>query len=253
MAATTFKDHFFANSAKYAANRPGYPRALIDFLADIAPGHEQALDCGCGTGQLSTLLAVRFNRVFATDASAQQIANATPHEAVAYSTAPAEQSGLAAGSVDLVTVAQAAHWLDLNGFYAEVRRVARANAILALIAYGVLHIEDEEANTVMQRFYFETIGPYWPPERRHVENGYRSLPFPFAEIVAPPLAIEVTWGLSDLIGYTETWSAVSAAEMAAGRRLIDAFRAELTNAWGPPETKKSIRWPLSLRAGRVGR
>ncbi|HMF06909.1 MAG TPA: class I SAM-dependent methyltransferase, partial [Methylocella sp.] len=143
MATIPFKDHFSANSAKYAANRPTYPRALIDFLADIAPGHEQALDCGCGSGQLSTLLAARFNRVFATDASAQQIANATPHERVAYRTAPAEQSGLPEGSVDLITVAQAAHWLDLKAFYAEVRRVGRANAILALITYGVVHVEDD--------------------------------------------------------------------------------------------------------------
>ena len=251
MATIPFKDHFSANSAKYAANRPTYPRALIDFLADIAPGHEQALDCGCGSGQLSTLLAARFNRVFATDASAQQIANATPHERVAYRTAPAEQSGLPEGSVDLITVAQAAHWLDLKAFYAEVRRVGRPNAILALITYGVVHVEDDETNAVMQRFYYETIGPYWPPERRHVEDGYRSLPFPFVEIEAPPFAIELTWGIDDLIGYTETWSAVRVAEMAVGCQPINTFRAELTRTWGPPEAKKSVRWLLSLRIGRV--
>jgi len=253
MAAAAFKDYFSAKAAKYAASRPAYPRALIDFLADVAPGHDLALDCGCGNGQLSTHLARRFKRVIATDASAQQIANAVPHESVAYQLAPDEQSGLPAGSVDLVSVAQAAHWLDLNGFYAEVRRVARANAILALIAYGILRVEDAEINAAIQRFCYETMRPYWPPERRHVDDGYRSLPFPFAEIEAPRFEMEATWGMDDLLGYIETWSAVSVAERVAGREPIDSFRAELTRIWGPPATERSIRWPSSLRVGRVER
>lgn len=253
MAAAAFKDYFSAKAAKYAASRPGYPRALIDFLADVAPGHGQALDCGCGNGQLSTQLARRFKRVIAIDASAEQIANAVPHESVFYRVAPAEQSGLPAGSIDLVTAAQAAHWLDLNAFYAEVRRVARANAILALIAYDILQVEDAEANAVIQRFCYDTMRPYWPPERRHVDDGYRSLPFPFAEIEAPLFVMEATWGIEELLGYIETWSAVSTAERVAGREPVDRFRAELTRIWGPPATKRIIRWPLSQRVGRVER
>jgi SAM-dependent methyltransferase len=253
MATAAFKDYFSAKAAKYAASRPGYPRALIDFFADVAPGHDQALDCGCGNGQLSTQLARRFKRVIATDASTEQIVNAVPHESVVYRVAPAEQSGLPAGSVDLVTVAQAAHWLDLNAFYAEVRRVARATAIVALIAYDILRVEDVEANAAIQRFCYETMRPYWPPERRHVNDGYRSLPFPFAEIEAPQFVMEATWNMEDLLGYIETWSAVSTAERMAGREPIDRFRTELTRIWGPPTTKKSIRWPLSLKVGRVER
>ncbi len=253
MAAAIFKDYFSAKAAKYAGSRPGYPRALIDFLADVAPGHELALDCGCGNGQLSTLLARRFRRVIATDASAEQIANAVPHEFVVYQMAPAEQSGLPAGSVDLVSVAQAAHWLDLDAFYAEVRRVARANAILALIAYDILRVEEAEANAAIQRFCYETMRPYWPPERRHVDDGYRSLPFPFAEIEAPQFVIEAAWDIEGLLGYIETWSAVSTAERVAGREPVDRFRAELTQIWGAPATKRIIRWPLFLRVGRVER
>jgi 2-polyprenyl-3-methyl-5-hydroxy-6-metoxy-1,4-benzoquinol methylase len=79
-----FKDHFSTRSAEYAAYRPTYPRALVDFLADAAPGTELALDCGCGTGQLSVLLAERFARVVATDASAKQIENAEPRQNLEY-------------------------------------------------------------------------------------------------------------------------------------------------------------------------
>jgi SAM-dependent methyltransferase len=159
-------------------------------------------------------------------------------------------------SADLITVAQAAHWLDLEAFYAEVRRVARPRAILALISYGVLEVADARADAVVRDFYRDVLGPHWPPERRHVEDGYRTLAFPFAEIPfaeipAPALSIEVAWGLDDLIGYTETWSAVRAAERALGRGPITAFRAALAEAWGEPEERRGVRWPLSLRVGRL--
>lgn len=248
---STFKDHFSTHNAGYAAHRPTYPSALVDVLADAEPDRDLALDVGCGTGQLSTRLADRFSRVVATDASAGQIAEATPHERVRYHVAPAERSGLPDASAGLITVAQAAHWLDLDPFYDEVRRVARPRAVLALITYGVLHVADEAADRVIRHFYNDVIGAYWPPERRHVEDGYRALPFPFAAMEAPALDIAVEWRLSDLIGYVETWSAVRAAEAAVGRGPIDRFRADLAAAWGDPDTIRGVRWPLSLRVGRV--
>src|SRR5690606_7834750 len=125
MSNASFKDHFSSGSADYAAYRPTYPVALVQELARISPATRLALDCGCGTGQLSVLLADHFAEVLAIDASPTQIANATPHRGVTYRVSLAENSGLPDASVDLVTVAQAAHWLDLESFYAEVRRVAR--------------------------------------------------------------------------------------------------------------------------------
>jgi len=247
---TTFKDHFSSHSAGYAAFRPGYPEALADYLAGIAPARDLALDCGCGSGQLSVLLAERFARVVATDASAQQIANAAPHQRIDYRRAPAEASGLAAASVDLVTVAQAAHWLDLEAFYAEARRVARPGAALALITYGIIEL-DGAPGAIVARFYHEVIGAFWPPERRHVETGYRSLDFPFDELEAPPMAMRADWSLAALIGYVDTWSAVRNAEKALGRAPIEAFAAELEAAWGAAEDAREIRWPLSLRVGRL--
>jgi SAM-dependent methyltransferase len=250
MASPTFKDHFSSGSANYAAHRPTYPIALVDELATASPGHGLALDCGCGTGQLSVLLAERFDRVVATDASAAQVEKAQPHERVTYRAALAEDSGLADASVDLVTVAQAAHWLDLDKFYDEVRRIARPNAAVALITYGVLHV-DGPVDPLVQRFYYETIGPYWPAERRHVEEGYRSLPFPFPERQLPSLAIEVSWSLEDLLGYIDTWSAVKAAEKALGTNPVVDLAAELREAWGDQQVRRKVTWPLSLRVGNV--
>jgi SAM-dependent methyltransferase len=247
---TAFKDHFSTRSAEYAAYRPTYPAALADFLADAAPATELALDCGCGTGQLSVLLARRFARVVATDASRQQIENAEPCRNVDYRTAPAEASGLDDASADLVVAAQAAHWFDLPAFFAEARRVTRRRAIVALVTYGVVEME-APVDAVVKHFYRNVIGPCWPPERRHVEEGYRSLAFPFAELAAPPLAIAAAWPIDAFAGYVDTWSAVKAAEKALGREPIERFRRELAEAWGDPATRRAVRFPLSLRVGRT--
>jgi SAM-dependent methyltransferase len=248
---SAFKDHFSSHAAGYAAYRPTYPTALVDYLATLPGSLDVALDSGCGAGQLAVLLADRFDRVIATDASAQQIANAVRRDGVEYRVAPAERSGLPDASVSLITVAQAAHWFDLEAFYAEVRRIAKSQAALALITYGVLHVAQPESEAILQHFYSTVVGPYWPPERRHVGEGYRTLPFPFTELEAPPLAIEVSWALPDLLGYVDTWSAVRGAEKAIGRAPVDAFRADMTRAWGDPQRRETIRWPLSLRVGFV--
>jgi SAM-dependent methyltransferase len=251
MSSPTFKDHFSSGSGAYAAYRPTYPAALVDFLASISPGRARAWDCGCGTGQLSVLLADRFRQVVATDASASQIDTAQPHPGVTYRTALAQDSGLPDACVDLVTVAQAAHWFDLAPFYEEVKRVSQPGAAVALISYGVLHVEGDAVDAIVQHFYHHVVGPYWPPERRHVEEGYRGLPFPFREIQSPALAIEVNWQLSDLLGYVDTWSAVKAAEKALGTEVLDEFRASLGDVWGDSELGRKVTWPLSLRVGNV--
>ncbi|TWI65223.1 ubiquinone/menaquinone biosynthesis C-methylase UbiE [Pseudoduganella lurida] len=245
-----FKDHFSGGAAGYAAYRPTYPARLAAELAAISPGTALALDCACGTGQLSVLLADHFDAVVATDASAAQIAQAQPHERVRYATALAERSGLADGSVDLVTVAQAAHWFELDKFYDEVRRVARPGAVLALVTYGVQNVAGP-ADPVLQKFYAETLGPYWPPERRHVEEGYRNLAFPFQEVALPALAMEASWTAAELVGYVGTWSAVKEARKALDADPVPAFARELEAAWGDPEQRRRVTWPLTVRAGRI--
>jgi SAM-dependent methyltransferase len=246
----SFKDHFSATAAGYAAHRPTYPAALTGLLADIAPRPDLAWDAGCGSGQLSVLLADRFARVIATDASIEQIAHATPHPNVSYVVARAEAGVLADGTVDVAVAAQAAHWFDLPAYYAEVRRVGRRSGAVALVTYGLVRV-DPRVDPVIDRFYSQVLGPYWPPERRHVEQGYRSLPFPFEEIGVPSLEMRASWRHSDLVGYVETWSAVWALERAVGPGPLEAFRRELGHAWGADAAVRPVHWTLSLRVGRL--
>ena len=245
-----FKDHFSEVAAAYAAHRPSYPAALVDFLAGIAPAQRLAWDSGCGSGQLSVLLAGSFTRVVATDASPEQIARAGAHPNVEYRCARADASGLAARVADLATAAQAAHWFDLPAYYAEVRRVARPGGIVALISYGVV-TAGTGVDEVILPFYERVLSPYWPPERRHVDLGYRSLPFPFEELDAPSFEIRLDWGLEELVGYVGTWSAVWALEQAQGPAPFARFRRDLAAAWGPAAAARTVRWPLALRVGRV--
>jgi DNA-binding transcriptional LysR family regulator/SAM-dependent methyltransferase len=246
----SFRDHFSARSADYALYRPTYPPALADYLAELAPTTGFALDCGCGAGQLSTLLARRFDQVVAIDASPQQIGNAKPHNRVEYRVARAETTGIADGSVDLVTAAQAAHWFDIEEFNEEVRRILKPQGAIALITYGVIEA-DGEVGRVLKHFYFEVIGQFWPAERRHVETGYRSLPFPFTEDKPKRFLMAAEWSLYELLGYVDTWSAVRNAEASLGREQFEIFARELSTVWGSPETRHEIRWPLSLRVGHV--
>lgn len=246
------EDRFAGRAAGYAAYRPTYPVALVDYLVGLTPGRGLAWDAGCGSGQLSVLLADGFERVIATDASAEQIAAAAHHSRVEYRCAPAEASGLPDAVADLAVAAQAAHWFDLPAYYAEVRRVARPGAIVALVTYGNMSVDDG-VDPLIRRFYAQVLGRYWAPARRHVEGGYRSLPFPFDECAAPALAINARWALPHLLGYVETWSAVRALAQAEGRAPLAALARDLARVWGPEATVRAVRWPLSLRVGRVAR
>jgi SAM-dependent methyltransferase len=169
---------------------------------------------------------------------------------VTYRVAPAESSGLESGSVDLVTVAQALHWFDLPRFYAEVRRVAAPGAVLAAWCYNLFSI-DPLLDPVVNRFNFEVVSPYWPSERRLVDEEYRTLPFPFSEIDAPRFTMEELWSLEHMVGYLGTWSAVRRYREATGGDPIETLRPELERAWGDPSATKTVRWPVGMRVGRI--
>lgn len=246
-----FSDHFSAVAGHYADFRPHYPVALFDWLATQTPAHSLAWDCGAGSGQASVALAAHFARVHATDASAGQLAQAVAHPHVEYVVATAEHSGLADSSADLVTVAQALHWFDLPAFYAEVRRVLKPDGIIAAWTYGVHVTEGDEVNAQVRHFYSDIVGPYWPPERRHVENGYRELPFPFTRIDAPPFTMQVQWSLPQLLGYLGSWSATARYRQANGSDPLPALEQALRPLWGNPAQPRTVSWPLSLLVGRL--
>lgn len=193
-------------------------------------------------------MALVFDRVIATDASEKQIANAEPHERVEYRVAPADNSGIETETVDLTMVAQALHWFDLESFYAEVRRVLRPDGVLAASAYNLLHI-NRAIDEVVNRYYYEVVGAFWPPERKLVEQ-FEDLPFPFCEIDTPKFSMTAQWNLDHLVGYLGTWSSTQRFIAGKGSDPLTRITKELAAAWGASQQTRTVTWPLSLRIGR---
>lgn len=242
-----FADHFSRGSSEYAAFRPRYPEALFSWLAATSPGRALAWDCATGSGQAATGLAAHFARVVATDASEAQIRQAIPARGIEYRVAPADASGLAPATVDLVTVAQALHWLPLDIFYAEATRVLRPSGLLVAWGYA-LPIVSQDVDRAIRTLHGEIVGPYWPAGREAVEAGYRTLPFPYPELTVPAFAVEQAMTRDAFVGYLRTWSAV--------RRFVDAQRMDplamvlpAIDADWPAEGSRTVRWPLFFRAG----
>src|SRR5262245_34656910 len=243
----SFKDHFSKQAVDYANFRPGYPQKLFDYLGSIAPSHQLAWDCGTGNGQAVVGLASVFDRVIATDASEKQIANAQSHQMVEYRVAPAENCGLGSEKVDLIMVAQALHWFDLDRFYGELRRALKSDGVLAASAYNLLHIE-KAIDEVVNRYYYEVVGPFWPPERKLVEQ-FADLPFPFQKIDPPKFEMTASWDLDHLLGYLRTWSSTQRFIAAKGDDPLEQISDDLCRAWGNPGPTRRITWPLIVRIG----
>ncbi len=242
----SFKDHFSGHAADYSNARPTYPSTLFAWLARQVNSHRLAWDVATGNGQAARGLVEHFSHVHASDASAEQIAAAPSTPSIAYHCEPAERSSLADHSADLITVAQAAHWFDLPGFYAETKRVLGENGLLAMWCYGLSRVSD----SIDRQFVdlYEALDQWWPPERAHVESGYRDLPFPFAELShVPSFALTCQWTCDQYLAYLRSWSAVQRCIQQTGTDPVTDREADFRATWGEPV--RTVHWPISLRVG----
>lgn len=244
------RNWFDRGGADYARFRPQYPPQLLSYLAGLPIKRQIAVDLGCGSGQLTVGLARHFDTVLGFDPSASQLVHAQAQDDVHYACAQAEQLPLAAGCANLLVAAQAAHWFDLPRFYGEVRRVAASGAGLALVSYGVPQLP-VELSACFRHFYMDQIRSYWPMQRQLIDDGYRALPFPFAERQAPALQIRHWWRASDFVGYVSTWSAVRRLSETGQVAMFSRFAQEITRLWGDAEKLRPVVWPINMRAGIV--
>jgi SAM-dependent methyltransferase len=243
-----FKDHFSRQSAAYSRYRPGYPPELIAWLAAQAPDRRLALDCATGNGQAAVALAEHFDAVLALDGSVSQLRNAVACPGVAYVAGLAERLPVAAHCASLVAAAQAAHWFDFERFHAECRRVLVPGGVVAAWTYEKFRV-DSAVDALVDRFYSDVVGRFWPPERRYVEEGYRTLPFPWREGPVPAFALETEWDLGQVMNYLTTWSSVQRYKDHSGRDPLPALREQLLEVW-PGEVRR-VRWPIHVRLGRA--
>jgi len=173
----SFPDNFSDQAAAYSRHRPRYPAEVFSFVAGHAPARDRVWDCATGNGQAAT--------------------------------------GLPDGSVDVVYVAQALHWFEID------------------------------------RFHDEVVGAHWPPQTKWSHAYCRGIPFPFEELDAPSdLAVSAVWRLAGLLGYIESWSATQRYKKSLGEDPVAGVRAELEQVWGAAETEREVSWPLVVRVGR---
>lgn len=257
------KDLFSAQSKEYASSRPTYPRALFEFIVGLVDEKNLAWDCATGNGQAALVLTDYFKQVIASDISARQLENARQESNIKYQIFRAEDTPLKDNSIDLITIAQALHWFDLDRFYREARRVLRkrkhsktgeGGGIIAAWAYG-LHTISPGVDKVTHQLYEDILGDkYWPPERKYVEDRYETIPFPFDQIPAPEFQIQLSWNLSELVNYYRSWSSVQKFIEKNKYDPVSEVSSSLEYGWGGKNNvneKRKVVWPLYVKIGRV--
>jgi SAM-dependent methyltransferase len=235
---------------EYAQSRPRYPTELFSYLASLVKRRRLAWDCATGNGQAALELVKHFERVIATDVSAEQIHQATPHPQIEYRVAKSEQSGLDDRSADLVTVASAIHWFDLNVFYSEARRVMQPGGLLAAWAYHVGHVEPP-FDQIFKRFYFDVIYPYFAPGARLVDQRYETLTLPGEALNAGEWWISAAWNLDQMLAFIASWSGTQRYIKERGEDPVALIAGELEHIWGERKKIHVVRWPLYIRISRL--
>ncbi len=186
--------------------------------------------------------------VYATDISINQLKNSEKRDNIIYKEGAAERPEFADNSFDLITVAQALHWLDHKKFFAEVERVAKPGAICAAWGYNLPEVS-LEVYAVVRRFYSDIIGRYWDKERKYVDEQYRGIEIPFEELPCPPLAMSYEWTFEHMVGYLNSWSAVQHYIKDKNANPVDIIKDDLKKAWGTGE--RPVTFPVFMRAAKI--
>ncbi len=130
---------FSSRANQYAAHRPGYPKACIEFIRNqfnIDSGSSIA-DIGSGTGILTELLLGLDATVIGVEPNDDMRSIAEQHlnhnNRFLSISGTGESTNLADNSVDLITVAQAFHWLDPVKSKKEFKRILKIPNNIAIL------------------------------------------------------------------------------------------------------------------------
>jgi len=241
-----FKDYFSEDSEEYSRFRPKYPAELFFYLSSVSKHHLKAWDCATGSGQSAVPLSDYFSEVIATDASETQIKNTEKKQGIKYQVATAENSNIEENSIDLITVAQALHWFNIDAFSNEANRVLKDKGIISVWAYNLLSVQND-IDEIIFYLYNTVLGEYWTKERKLVENGYKGVQLPFKEMETPTFNMLAKWDLSQLIGYLCTWSATKRYQKKMKVNPVEKIHDEISEIWGTSEKVLLVKWPLSIR------
>lgn len=242
------KDNFSKQASEYSKFRPQYPDEMIDYLVSFVDNKDTALDIATGNGQVAHKLSRFFKTVYGIDISQNQLANAISAQNIIYKVSAAEDTFFGDHQFDLITVAQAVHWFEFDSFYKEIYRILKPSGLFAVLGYG-LFSTNTDSDKILRNFYSHIVGPYWDAERKYLDENYKTIPFPFDEIIAKPFENHFVWTFEELIGYLETWSATQHYISKNKQNPLDLIYDELKNSW--QKNDKKVVFPWLLRIGKV--
>jgi SAM-dependent methyltransferase len=213
-ASSAEKAQLFDVGDLYASYRPTYPPALYETVIKYACEHASSseplrlcVDVGSGTGQATVALAEYFESVIGVEASESQRAAAVNTERVLYKDGSAEHIPVTDNAtVDVVTVAQAAHWFDLPAFYSECKRVLKPGGTVAMWSYGLARLDNQNASSELLNYHTKVMGPFWDERRQLVDDNYASIEIPFQHFVRTSVDMSTDMTLDGLYRYLTTQS-----------------------------------------------
>lgn len=143
-----FYDLFNNKAALYAANRPSYSPHVLEYLQQDLGFSSTALgaDIGCGTGQLTKILAEYFELVYAVEPNDSMMQECQKclynHKNILYVCHSAESTEIDDNKLDYITVAQAFHLFHNAETLREFKRILKPTGRLIIIYNMKNHSSD---------------------------------------------------------------------------------------------------------------
>lgn len=145
----------------YDACRPSPPPVLADILTQVAccPRPRLVVDLGSGTGLSSRLWLGRADEVVGVEPNldmrrkaTERLADGTCGTVVSYVAGTGDATGLPDACADIVTCAQAFHWMEPEPTLAEVARILRPEGLFATIDYDGMPVLAWKADVALSAF-----------------------------------------------------------------------------------------------------
>ncbi|KAK1422025.1 hypothetical protein QVD17_24866 [Tagetes erecta] len=256
---------FVKQAKQYSEARPRYPPEMFDFIASKTPCHDVAWDVGTGNGQAATSLVSIYKSVVATDTSKKQLEFAPKLSNIRYectspnmSMSELEEKIGPESSVDLVTVAQALQWFDLDTFYNQVKWILKKpSGVIAVWCYTLPNIDDE-VDLVLQKSYMESKSYLVGLAREMIEDKFANIKFPFDPVAGcdhtGPFEFQTKklMTLDELFTFIRSASPYQTAREQGVELLNDGVIEEFKRAWKEDANcQKNVVFPVYLRIGKL--